>query len=92
MPRIADVLERITVREVMTPAPFAVTRETSLREAGLMMVDHKINELPVVDTAGKVVGIITQRVLFESLIRRLNRPAQQTRPVPARTLEAQVAY
>src|SRR5215213_4663383 len=57
---IADALKRLKVYEVIGERLIAVTSETSLREAALLMLEHKIGGLPVVDSSGDVVGIITE--------------------------------
>jgi acetoin utilization protein AcuB/CBS domain-containing protein len=60
----------------MTWYPLAVTPETGLREAALLMREHKIGGLPVIDPASnEVVGIVTESDLFEALIHQLDRDA-----------------
>lgn len=54
------------VREVMTPDPFTVTPDTSVRQAAVLMLRHKIGGLPVVD--GNVVGMLTESDLFRFLV------------------------
>lgn len=49
------------VRNWMTRDVITVTPETSLLKIGKLMRDHKIRRLPVVDAAGKVIGIISDR-------------------------------
>ncbi|MFP4438020.1 MAG: CBS domain-containing protein [Chloroflexaceae bacterium] len=71
---IASALRQVKVYEVMTWYPLAVTPETGLREAALLMREHKIGGLPVVDpTSNEVVGIVTESDLFEALIHQLDR-------------------
>jgi len=70
---IADALRRIKVYEVMNSQPIAVTLETGLREAAMLMIENKIGGLPVVDDANTVVGIITESDLFETLVQQLDR-------------------
>jgi CBS domain-containing protein len=47
-----------TVAEVMTPNPAVVKATDSLQTAIALLVEKKISALPVVDEAGKLVGII----------------------------------
>lgn len=47
--------------EIMTLGAATVRPETSLGEAARLMVEHRISGLPVVDAAGKLVGMITER-------------------------------
>lgn len=48
------------VREWMTPDPIAIDEKTPLPEAHQMMKRRRIRRLPVVDKAGRLVGIITR--------------------------------
>jgi len=72
---VANALRRVKVYEVMTEQLFSVTTETGLREAAMLMIEHKIGGLPVVDGSGDVVGIITESDLFEILVQELDRDA-----------------
>lgn len=49
------------VREIMTTPPVTCTPETSLGIAAGRMADHACGILPVVDTRGRLAGIITDR-------------------------------
>lgn len=53
-----------TVADVMTPNPTTVTPETPLQEAIQILVTKKISGLPVVDGAGKLVGVISESDLM----------------------------
>ena len=72
---IGDALRQIKVYQVMTEHPLAVTPETSLREAAMLMLENKIGGLPVIDTNKMVVGIITESDLFEALVQQLDEHA-----------------
>jgi acetoin utilization protein AcuB/CBS domain-containing protein len=61
-------LQRTQVLEVMTQEPIAITSESTIREAALLMLDNKIGGLPVVNERNEVVGIITESDLFEALV------------------------
>ena len=52
-----------TVKDVMTENPACCTPETTLEEAGQMMVDNDCGEIPVVDSEGTrtPIGVITDR-------------------------------
>jgi len=50
----------------MTPKPFTVTTDTSLKEALELLERHTFRHLPVVDAEGKLVGIVTNRSLLLS--------------------------
>ena len=70
---IADALRRVKVHEVMSTDPIALTPETDLREAALLMIENKIGGLPIVDDTNLVVGIVTESDLFEALLQQLDR-------------------
>jgi acetoin utilization protein AcuB/CBS domain-containing protein len=70
---IGDALRQLKVSDVMAEGPVVVTPATSLREAALLMIEHKIGGLPVVSHSGEVVGIITESDLFEALVQQLDR-------------------
>jgi CBS domain-containing protein len=76
---IASALQHIQVSQVMAERPVAVTPETGLREAALLMIENKIGGLPVVDQDLNVVGIVTESDLFEVLVQQLDQQAMQPR-------------
>ena len=47
------------VRKWMTPNPVAVAMETGLADAHMIMQEHDIRRLPVVDQSGNLMGIVT---------------------------------
>ncbi|CAM6023365.1 unnamed protein product [Sphagnum balticum] len=49
-----------TVGEVMTPSPLVVRESTNLEDAARVLLDTKFRRLPVVDDAGKLVGLLTR--------------------------------
>jgi CBS domain-containing protein len=49
------------VREIMTRRVVSVRPEDSILHAGELMLKHDISGLPVVDSDGRVVGIVTER-------------------------------
>ncbi|XP_010263469.1 PREDICTED: CBS domain-containing protein CBSX1, chloroplastic-like isoform X2 [Nelumbo nucifera] len=48
------------VGDVMTPAPLVVYESTNLEDAARLLLETKYRRLPVVDSDGKLVGIITR--------------------------------
>ena len=70
---IAHALQSVKVYEVMTEEPLAITADTGLREAALLMIENNIGGLPVVDEENSVIGIITESDLFEALVQQLDR-------------------
>ena len=50
----------LIVRDVMTAAPLVTAKEgTTLEDAQKVLQKHKIEKLPIVDDAGKLIGLIT---------------------------------
>ncbi len=50
----------LTVKEIMTREPITVAPDTPITEAAKLLLDRRINGIPVVDAGGKLVGIICQ--------------------------------
>jgi CBS domain-containing protein len=53
------LLARLPVEQTMTSAVITVDPQRSVREAGQIMLDHKIGSLPVLEQ-GRLVGILTE--------------------------------
>jgi CBS domain-containing protein len=53
-----------TVAEVMTPNPISVAPQTPLQEAIQILAQKHVSGLPVVDDAGKLVGVISDTDLM----------------------------
>jgi len=49
-----------TAGEIMTPDPVTITPDKPLSDAARLMHERSIHRLPVLDTAGQVVGILTR--------------------------------
>lgn len=54
-----------SVAEVMTREVLTTRADTQAHAAASLMLDHKISSLPVVDSTGVLVGIITQTDFLE---------------------------
>ena len=48
------------IGDVMTSAPLVVRETTNLEDAARLLLETKYRRLPVVDSSGKLVGIITR--------------------------------
>ena len=48
------------VREVMTPDPVTVTRETGVEELARLLGENDLPGVPVVDASGHCVGMVTE--------------------------------
>lgn len=64
------ILESIKVKSCMTSDPITVTPDTPLLDAALILRERRFGSLPVVED-GKLVGILTETDLLETLIRLL---------------------
>jgi CBS domain-containing protein len=60
--------DRLTVESAMTREVKTVTPETPLLDAVRLMFDYRFNSLPVIDTAGHPVGILTEVDVFRVLL------------------------
>ena len=55
------------VKEIMTPRVIAVDPETTLKEAARMLYKNKISGAPVIDRAGVLLGVISEKEIFRAL-------------------------
>jgi acetoin utilization protein AcuB len=69
---VAMALASLTVGQVMTPNPVTVSNQQTIGEAASLMVNHQISCLPVVDSNGRVVGVITESDIFKAMVRMWN--------------------
>lgn len=52
-------LAAISVADIMRRSVLSTTEDTDARDAAYSMLQHKVGALPVVDAAGKLVGLLT---------------------------------
>ena len=62
------LLARLTVESVMTKALVTISPGWDPRDAAVLMLDHRIGALPVVDN-GQLVGIITETDLLRAFVK-----------------------
>ena len=62
------LIAKIKVNEIMTPDPIIISQDSTISEASQVMLDYKISGLPVVDSDGKLVGIITESDIFRIVV------------------------
>jgi CBS domain-containing protein len=60
------LLSNLTVDEIMTRNPLTISPDAMIREAALVMLQHKIGGLPVMEDS-RLVGIITESDIFRVL-------------------------
>ena len=62
------LLSKTPVRDAMNPKPYTVRAETPLAEAAKLLHDRKLNGVIVVDSAGRLGGLLTTTNALEALI------------------------
>ena len=59
-------LQCLTVRDVMSVNPRRIDPDKLTAEAVEMMDKHKINQLPVADEKGRLIGALNMHDLFQA--------------------------
>lgn len=54
----------LLAQDIMTKDVITVHPQTPVRELAALLLDHKISGVPVVDEAGKVLGVVTESDLI----------------------------
>ncbi len=62
------LVSKIKVKEIMTEDPVTVPVDHTVEETAQVLLNHGISGVPVVDSEGKPVGVITKTDLFKVLI------------------------
>ena len=62
------LLAELKAKNIMTAKPITVKPTDTVEQAALIMLDHKVGGLPVVDASGKLVGIISDHDVFKALV------------------------
>src|SRR5574341_437096 len=73
------LLLKMKVRDLIKQEPVTIKPTNSVEKAALLMHDHRIGCLPVVDEAGKLVGLITETDLLEVMVEILGYKEKGTR-------------
>lgn len=63
-----ETLSRIMVKGAMSRDPITISATDTLGDAAKVMLDNKVSGLPVVDDAGRVVGMITESDIFRAVV------------------------
>jgi CBS domain-containing protein len=61
---------KVTCAQAMTPAPITCRAEVSVGHVAQLMLEHKIDSVPVVDGHGKLIGLVTSSDLLLLLVER----------------------
>ncbi|MFP4472609.1 MAG: HPP family protein [Candidatus Omnitrophota bacterium] len=62
---LSRLLETTPVRDVMTSPVVSIRTDEKFSRVVHLFNDHRIRHLPVINTQGQVVGIVTQRDLYK---------------------------
>jgi CBS domain-containing membrane protein len=63
---VALPIKQQLARDIMTLPPITVTSETSMQEIAVLFTSRKINRVPVVDSQGKIMGIVSRGDLLQA--------------------------
>ncbi len=63
------LLGRLQIQEIMTAPPITITWDATIGEASRTMLEHKVSGLPVLDSKGRLAGIITESDIFRLVVR-----------------------
>ena len=69
--RLGQDLSKMTavkVAEIMTPKLYTVKEESTIEDIATIMIERQVNRVPVVDGAGKLVGIVSRQDVVKSMI------------------------
>lgn len=62
------LLAKLKIKDIMTSNPQTTSPEMTIGEVAKIMMDKKISGLPVVDSQGQVVGVITESDIFRMIV------------------------
>lgn len=63
--------ETTTVEQVMTPNPFTLNINRSLREAFSYMTQNHLRHIPIIDNEGQLAGMLSIRHLMQMMAEQL---------------------
>lgn len=68
MHELLYLISRIKISDLMIKNPITVPPDYTIEEAAQLLLEHKISGLPVLDSKGNLLGIITKSDIFRALI------------------------
>ena len=80
-----EIQDRTKIAEIMTTEVWTAGPEMSAATAGRLLLDHRFGCLPVVDNAGILVGIITERDFMNLAVKALDE-SEETEVTPIVTV------
>ncbi|MBI2894502.1 MAG: CBS domain-containing protein [Deltaproteobacteria bacterium] len=84
---VSDLARHRRVSEVMTREPVCVLEETSLESATSILLERGLSAAPVVDDAGRVVGMLSMTDIVREAHDR-----GETEEIPLRTRQRKIEY
>jgi CBS-domain-containing membrane protein len=84
----ARMTQSIPIERIMSKEVITVTADTSLSDAAHLLVTHRISGLPVVDGAGKLIGLITEA----DFLRAMGLPSHHPSQTVWQTLDAMLFH
>ncbi len=79
------LLSKTKVQDIMIKKVTTITEDVFVEAAAQTMLDNEISCLPVVDSENKVIGIITDKDIFQAFVELLGYKKQGTRFIFAAT-------
>ncbi|CVK18551.1 CBS and ACT domain-containing protein [Sporomusa sphaeroides] len=73
------LLSKMQVKDIMAKKVLTVSAEATVEEAALIMYNHKIGGLVVMDQNQQVVGILTETDIFKTFVDIMGLPQGKTR-------------
>ena len=73
------VLDKLKLGDIMTKKPWTVTPEMPIEKAALLMLEKRVEGLPVLDAKGVLVGILTEGDIFRALVELTGVARKKTR-------------
>jgi CBS domain-containing protein len=70
---VNTLLADMEINKIMTRQPITIAPEATINEVARVMLEHKISGLPVVNSQGKIMGIITESDIFRMVVREWNK-------------------
>jgi acetoin utilization protein AcuB len=62
------LLAEIKVKEIMTKNPVTIYADETVERAAVIMLEHKVSGLPVLNKQNELIGIITQSDVFRAFV------------------------
>ena len=67
-PELAKSISRVKVSAIMNKKPITIAEDQTVDEAAALLFVHNISGAPVVNQAGKIIGVITKNDIFRMVI------------------------